>query len=139
MRNQKTIYFDAEKQEGCVIREATLLEILAALNFLKTIQANGEQFNTLDVNTLDVALYAHDILKIFQPCLTFFPSDENNIINKLGGNDLMDVINGLVEVNSNFVGKLINSLMALLPKMGLPTPTFSPAVPLNDSSTGSFS
>ena len=134
MRSQKTVYFDAEKQEGCVIREATLLEILAALNFLKTIQANGEQ-----INTLDVALYAHDILKIFQPCLTFFPNDENNIINKLGGNDLMDVINGLVEVNSNFVGKLINSLMALLPKMGLPTPTFSPAAPLNDSNTGSFS
>lgn len=134
MRNQKTIYFDATQQEGCVIREATLLEILAALHFLKSIQANGEQFDTLDV-----ALYAHDILKIFQPCLTFFPNDENKIINELGGNNLMDVIIGLVEVNAQFVGKLTNSLMALLPKMGLPTPTFSPAVPLNDSNTGSFS
>ena len=134
MRSQKTVYFDAEKQEGCVIREATLLEILAALNFLKTIQANGEQ-----INTLDVALYAHDILKIFQPCLTFFPNDENNIINELGASDLMDVIDGLLEVNAQAMGKLINSLMELLPKMGLPTPTFSPAAPLNDSNTGSFS
>lgn len=137
MRKQLTVNFFGDvmkEQEGCIIREATILEVTAALMFLQNIKVNGQQFDVLKI-----ASYTHDILKIFRPCLTFFPHNDDNIINELGASDLMDVIDGLMEVNAQAMGKLINSLMELLPKMGLPTPTLPSTVPLNDSNTGSFS